>query len=134
MTLSLADRSTKTSGIKIMSQVGIDPDLDKATRLKKEEEKLRQTAAKPKTTRKKTDPATRVHSTYQGREEEGSEDEGGISLNAIKNQYKSGAAAPAKKGGAIYSSDEEGSDIENSRTKKHSKQALKDSDEESESE
>lgn len=34
MTLSLADRSTKTSGIKIMSQVGVDPDLDKATRIK----------------------------------------------------------------------------------------------------
>lgn len=34
MTLSLADRSTKTSGIKIMSQVGVDPDLDKASRIK----------------------------------------------------------------------------------------------------
>lgn len=34
MTLSLADRSTKTTGIKIMSQVGVDPDLDRETRIK----------------------------------------------------------------------------------------------------
>lgn len=34
MTLSLADRSQKTSGIKILSQVGEDPDQDKKARLK----------------------------------------------------------------------------------------------------
>lgn len=34
MTLSLADRSQKTSGIKILSQVGVDPDNDRAERLK----------------------------------------------------------------------------------------------------
>lgn len=34
MTLSLADRSQKTSGIKILSQVGIDPDQDRKTLLK----------------------------------------------------------------------------------------------------
>ncbi|KAJ8970669.1 hypothetical protein NQ317_012351 [Molorchus minor] len=84
MTLSLADRSTKTSGIKIMSQVGVDPDLDKATRLKKEEEKLKQTPSKPKTTRKKTDNVARSHVSSFHREEDGSDDEGTISLNAIK--------------------------------------------------
>ena len=34
MTLSLADRSQKTSGIKILSQVGLDPDQDRKTLLK----------------------------------------------------------------------------------------------------
>lgn len=34
MTLSLADRSQKTSGIKILSQVGADPDHDRKTLLK----------------------------------------------------------------------------------------------------
>lgn len=34
MTLSLADRSQKTSGIKILSQVGVDPDQDRKTLLK----------------------------------------------------------------------------------------------------
>lgn len=34
MTLSLADRSQKISGIKILSQVGVDPDQDRKTLLK----------------------------------------------------------------------------------------------------
>lgn len=34
MTLSLADRSQKTSGIKILSQVGVDPDQDRQYQLK----------------------------------------------------------------------------------------------------
>ncbi|XP_060517349.1 another transcription unit protein [Cylas formicarius] len=134
MTLSLADRSQKTSGIKILSQVGVDPDHDKAIRLKKEEEKLRQTV-KPKTQRKKSDSASRsqaARDTY--REEEGSDDEGAISISAIKNKYKAGAGGVSK-GGAIYSSDDEGSDIENRRVRKSDKpKALKDSDEESDSE
>ncbi|XP_057657520.1 another transcription unit protein-like [Diorhabda carinulata] len=133
MTLSLADRSTKTTGIKIMSQVGVDPDLDKATRLKKEEEKLRQSATKQKAIRKKSDNAARAHTNSFTREEDGSDDEGAISLAAIKSKYKGGSAAVTK-GGAIYSSDEDGSDFENSRTKKRGKsgRALKDSDDENE--
>lgn len=130
MTLSLADRSQKTSGIKILSQVGVDPDNDRAIRLKKEEEKLRQTA-KPKTTqRKKSDSGARAHAVRESyREEEGSDDEGAISLNAIKNKYKAGANAP--KGGAIYSSDEEGSDVESRRARKSDKtRALQESDDE----
>lgn len=117
----------------------------------KEEEKLRQHPVKPKTTRKKADSTARSHTAAYGREEEGSEDEGAISLNAIKNKYKGGASAAQKGentfeeflnfdcsfllvGAAIYSSDEDGSDIENSRTKKHPNKVLEDSDEESESE
>ncbi|MCP6117031.1 RNA polymerase-associated LEO1 family protein, partial [Klebsiella pneumoniae] len=41
MTLSLADRSSKTSAIKILSQVGADPDADRKYQLKKEEMELR---------------------------------------------------------------------------------------------
>uniref|UniRef100_A0A6P7H0P6 Another transcription unit protein n=1 Tax=Diabrotica virgifera virgifera TaxID=50390 RepID=A0A6P7H0P6_DIAVI len=98
--------------------------------LQKEEEKLRQSASKPKTTRKKSDKASRALENTFVREEEGSDDDGAISLAAIKSKYKGGSTAP--KGGAIYSSDEDGSDFENSRTKKKgtSGKALKDSDEE----
>lgn len=136
MTLSLADRSQKTSGIKILSQVGADPDNDRAERLKKEEEKLRQTVVKPKTTtRKKSDIASRSHAARDAyREEEGSDDEGAISISAIKNKYKGGGNV--SKGGAIYSSDEEGSDFETRKGRKTDKaaKALKESDEESGSE
>ncbi|XP_044266863.1 another transcription unit protein [Tribolium madens] len=133
MTLSLADRSQKTSGIKILSQVGADPDHDRKLLLKKEEEKLRQTVRVSKP-RRKGDSGTRLHNSSVYREEDGSDEEGAISLNAIKNKYKSGAATVAK-GGAIYSSDEEGSDIEARRARKIDKaKALKDSESSEESE
>lgn len=37
MTMSLADRSSKTSGIKILTQVGKDPTTDRPTQLREEE-------------------------------------------------------------------------------------------------
>nr|CAD7198435.1 unnamed protein product [Timema douglasi] len=66
------------------------------------------------------------------RDEEGSEDEGAISLAAIKNKYKKGGPAKSDNRPPIYSSDEEGSDFEARRAKKLDKaKVLKDSDEES---
>lgn len=103
--------------------------------MQKEEEKLRQTIRSSKPRTRKGDSGTRSHnigSVY--REEEGSDEDGAISLNAIKNKYKSGAhiSGIAAKGGAIYSSDEEGSDIEDRRNRKTDKaKALSDSGEES---
>lgn len=87
MTKTLADRSQKTSGIKILTQVGKDPDADRYFNLKKEEEKLRQAmrakpAAKPKRNR---DPAALNTSGYGEHE---SDEEGAISLSAIKNKHK----------------------------------------------
>uniref|UniRef100_A0A1L8DFQ3 Putative another transcription unit protein n=1 Tax=Nyssomyia neivai TaxID=330878 RepID=A0A1L8DFQ3_9DIPT len=134
MTMSLADRLQKTSGIKILSAVGPDPDQDRMYNLKKEEEKLRQamrqkaaTSTKPKRSR---DSSNLMSMGYRDHDE-GSEDEGGISIAAIKNKYKKGKAPVEKAGGAgIYSSDEDDSDFE-ARPKKSgkTKAALKDSDE-----
>lgn len=92
MTMSLADRMQKTSGIKILTQVGPDPDQDRMYNLKKEEEKLRQairqkSQSKPKRSR---DPSAMHGSQYRDHDE-ASDDEGGISINAIKNKYKKGA-------------------------------------------
>ncbi|XP_055694137.1 another transcription unit protein isoform X1 [Lutzomyia longipalpis] len=135
MTMSLADRLQKTSGIKILSAVGPDPDQDRQYHLKKEEEKLRQAmrqkaaggSVKPKRSR---DSSNLMSTSYRD-PDEGSEDEGGISIAAIKNKYKKGKAPLEKAGGAgIYSSDEDDSDFE-ARPKKSgkTKAALKDSDE-----
>lgn len=99
MTMSLADRLQKTSGIKILSQVGPDPDQDRQYFLKKEEEKLRQALrqkqhqTKPKRSR---DSGNLASMSYRDHDE-GSEDEGAISLAAIKNKYKKGKA-PLEKG------------------------------------
>lgn len=104
--------------------------------LKKEEEKLRQ-SARPKPVRRRGEGGSRqAHGGPVGyREEEGSEDEGAISLNAIKNKYKQNQASAHQRGGAIYSSDEDGSDFEARKTRKQDKpKALKDSDDSGESE
>lgn len=141
MTMSLADRSQKTSGIKILTQVGFDPDQDRQYNLKKEEEKLRAamrakiaTSAKP--AKRSRDPATAHHNSSYRDHDEASDDEGAISLAAIKNKYKKGSTqSNVKPGAAIYSSDEEGSDFEARRMKKIDKtkalRALRDSDDES---
>lgn len=95
MTMSLADRSQKTSGIKILTQVGSDPDAHRYANLKKEEEKLRQ-AMRQKTTANKQkrnrEAATGHGNAY--REDHDSDDEGAISIAAIKNNYKKGGNAP----------------------------------------
>lgn len=138
MLISLADRSQKTSGIKLLSKVGYDPDTNRYMNLKKEEEKLRQAmrqakpAAKPKRARDSLAPGNRDSNSFRDNED-GSDDEGAISIAAIKNKYKKGGKQDANKSGAgIYSSDEDGSDMEARRSKKIDKtkamKALKDSD------
>jgi RNA polymerase-associated protein LEO1 len=131
MTMSLADRSQKTSGIKLLSQVGHDPEAERAENLKKAEESLRQLVRqkKPIKMSKRTKRSGGAAAGY-GDHDEGSEDEGGISIAAIKNKYKKGSDNKP-----IYSSDDEdmsdGSDFDTRRKKKHDKpKALKDSDEE----
>lgn len=102
MTMSLADRSQKTSGIKILTQVGHDPDADRLFNLKKEEEKLRQAMrqktaqSKPKRSR---DAAANSGLAYREDGEHDSDDEGAISIAAIKNKYKGGSNTSAAKQG-----------------------------------
>jgi RNA polymerase-associated protein LEO1 len=133
MTMSLADRSQKTSGIKILSQVGQDPDQFRAENIKKEEESLRQVMRqrKPVKASKRT---KRMPGTAGYENDEGSDDEGGISIAAIKNKYKKGSVDNKP----IYSSDEDddasdGSDFDARKKKKDKSKPLKalnDSDEE----
>lgn len=91
--MSLADRSQKTSGIKILTQVGTDPDAHRYANLKKEEEKLRQ-AMRQKTTQSKQKRNSAAGHSNAFREDHESDDEGAISIAAIKNNYKKGANAP----------------------------------------
>lgn len=131
MTMSLADRSTKTSGIKILTQVGHDPDADRYAKLKSEEEKLRQAmrarAGHAKQPKRSRDSGAGHNASYH---EEASDDEGAISIAAIKGKYKKDPKSK-QSASAIYSSDEDGSDIETRRKKKADKsKALRALDEE----
>jgi len=132
MTRSMADRTTKQSGIKVISQVGNDPEAGRYQRVKEEEERLRMSLRKESMVKrvKERGQHSRLSSGYL--EGGDSDDEGGVSLNAIKNKFKK------KKGGAqktAYSTDElsDDSDIEAKKAKKleNAKNALRDSDEDS---
>lgn len=136
MTMSLADRSQKTSGIKILTQVGHDPEAERAENLKKEEESLRQLMRQRKPVKTKRTKRSSSGAAGYGDNDEGSEDEGGISISAIKNKYKKGGSENKP----IYSSDEneddasDGSDFDTRRKKKDKSKptkALKDSDDDS---
>lgn len=100
MTMSLADRSQKTAGIKILTTVGSDPDANRYIKLKKEEEQLR-LAMRQKTMQSKPkrnrDTAAGLSASY--REEHESDDEGAISIAAIKNKYTGKGGANTSKQG-----------------------------------
>jgi len=135
MTMSLADRSQKKHGVKILTQVGYDPDTDRMLNLKKEEEKLRQairaktSVVKPKRNR---ELVAGTSSSYREDGEHDSDDEGAISIAAIKNKYKKNGTSAPKPGAAIYSSDDDESDLDTRKSKKVDKskisKALRDSD------
>lgn len=136
MTISLADRSQKTSGIKIITQVGHDPEAERAVNLRKEEESLRQVMRARKPIRKRT---KRPSGAGYDNPDDGSEEEGAISIAAIKNKYKKGTATGTDKK-PIYSSEDEddasdGSDFDARRGKKREKgkaKAIRDSEDDEE--
>nr|CAG4637289.1 EOG090X0BPX [Ceriodaphnia reticulata]SVE73146.1 EOG090X0BPX [Ceriodaphnia reticulata] len=137
MTKSLAERSTKTSAIKIIGSVGADPEANRGEKIKKEEERLRASVrreSKQKRIRERTAMGRGMSGSYLEPDREGyedSEDEGGISLTAIKNKYKRGGARDSRP--PIYSSEEDASDIEDRKAKKLERaKALRDSDEDEE--
>lgn len=99
MTMSLADRSQKLQGIKVLSTVGHNPDQNRYELIKKEEEKLRM-ALKNQGKTKKTGSgrgagrsASYAADAYN---DDGSDDEGAISLAAIKSKHKKGGAVATK--------------------------------------
>nr|CAG4651260.1 EOG090X0BPX [Simocephalus serrulatus]SVE94450.1 EOG090X0BPX [Simocephalus serrulatus] len=134
MTKSLAERSTKTSAIKIIGTVGADPEANRGEKIKKEEERLRASVrreSKQKRIRERTAIGRGMSGSYLEPDREGyddSEEEGAISLTAIKNKYKRGGARDSRP--SIYSSEEDASDIEDRKAKKLERaKALRDSDE-----
>lgn len=136
MTLSLADRSSKTSAIKILGTVGSDPDAHRGEMIKKEEERLRASMrreSKQKRIRERSTTGRGMSGNYLEPDRDGyddSEDEGAISLNAIKNKFKRGADMSHARQ-PIYSSEEDASDIEDRKAKKLDRaKALQESDEE----
>ena len=124
--MSLADRSTKTQGIKILSIVGHDPEANRHEMIKKEEDKLRASVRRETKQRRVREKTSNRGLSSAYLDDDYSDDENAISIAAIKNKYKKGVKAN------IYSSDDdEGSDLEHGRKLERAKR-LKDSEEEDE--
>lgn len=129
MTMSLADRSTKTQKVKILPITGQDPEANRSEMIKREEEKLRASIRRESQQRRVREKAYSrgITSSYlEGRDDDEDEEDDSISINAIKNKYK-----PNKDGkrSNIYSSDESEDERE---PQKKTKRVLSDESEEEE--
>ena len=89
----MADRTNKATGIKVISQVGRDPEAGRYKRVKEEEEKLRADMRRDSKVKRMREKVTNRGLTG-GYLEGGDSDEEDISIAAIKNKYKKN-----KKGG-----------------------------------
>uniref|UniRef100_A0A8C9WHB6 RNA polymerase-associated protein LEO1 n=1 Tax=Scleropages formosus TaxID=113540 RepID=A0A8C9WHB6_SCLFO len=114
MTLSLADRCSKTQKIRILPMAGRDPESQRNEMIKKEEERLRASIRRESQQRRMRERQHQrgLSAGYlePDRYEEDEEGEESISLAAIKSKYKGGGGLREERA-RIYSSDsDEGSD------------------------
>ncbi|XP_064472289.1 RNA polymerase-associated protein LEO1-like [Ornithodoros turicata] len=118
MTLSLAGRSQKTQKIRVLPQVGKDPEAHRSEMIKREEDRLRASIRRENKQRRMREKSHSrgLNASYLEPDRE-DEDDTAISLAAIKNKYRKGGSALRERP-SIYSSDEDGSDIEDQRAKR----------------
>ncbi|GAB6031915.1 hypothetical protein CHUAL_010306 [Chamberlinius hualienensis] len=133
ITMSVADRSQKTQKIRILPNVGKDPEAHRSEMIKKEEERLRASIRRESKQRRMRERAMSrgLSASYlEGdRYDDDEDDDDGVSLAAIKNKFKKGALRDSRP--PIYSSDSEGSEIDDRRARRLEKaKAISDSDDE----
>eukprot|EP00063_Salmo_salar_P066239 XP_014041074.1 PREDICTED: RNA polymerase-associated protein LEO1 [Salmo salar] len=136
MTLSLADRCSKTQKIRILPMAGRDPESQRNEMIKKEEERLRASIRREGQQRRMREKqhqrglsAGYLEPDRYDDDEEGDES---VSLAAIKSKYKGGGGGLREERARIYSSDsDEGSDDDKAQRLLKAKKL--DSDEEGES-
>ena len=93
MTLSLAEKSHKTQKIRVIPNVGKDPEAHRSEMIKKEEDRLKASIRRENKMRRVRERAnirgpTASYLEPDGHDEEA--DDGTISLSAIKNKFKKG--------------------------------------------
>lgn len=133
MTLSLADRSQKTQKIRVLPTVEHDPERDRRERMKKEEERLKASIRRESQKRRTRERAHSRGPSAAYLEPDGyddDDDEGGISLSKIKNQFKRGPGQGNYAATYSESSSDDDSDLDfgsNKKTKAKAK-IVEDSD------
>ncbi|XP_065121156.1 RNA polymerase-associated protein LEO1 [Paramisgurnus dabryanus] len=135
MTLSLADRCSKTQKIRILPMAGRDPESQRNEMIKKEEERLRASIRRESQQRRMREKQHQrgLNAGYlePDRYDEDEEGEESISLAAIKSKYKGGGLREER--ARIYSSDsDEGSDEDKAQRLMKAKRLDDDEDEEGE--
>ena len=142
MTLSMADRSSKTNQIKVISMVGADPDVNRWARIKSEESALRQSLRNDGKNKRLPSKGGKLSGGYlEGGGGGDSDDDAAVSIAAIKAKYgKGGATAKAGASGGgglkagpgkpVYSS---GSDSDSGDSRKGGRKSRKSSGSDSDS-
>jgi len=131
MTLSMADRSTKSNQIKVISQVGVDPEAGRWQRLKSEEQNLRDSMRKDSIKKRIKEKGATKGLSGGFLEDDDDDEDAAFSISKIKAKYKSGGDPMAKTHGKkpIYSTDE--SDSDDDKKKRLEKAKANDSDSDS---
>merc|ERR1711915_335411 len=129
MTLSMADRSTKSNQIKVISHVGNNPEEGRWEKIRKEEQGLRMAMKSVSSKNRAKEKGAKGGLTGKFLEDgDDSGDEAAFSIAAIKAKYKTGGGKDKK---PIYSSDEDDSDVEKKKGKRLQKAKGVDSDSDS---
>jgi RNA polymerase-associated protein LEO1 len=127
----MADRSQKTQKIRVLPTVGKDPEQHREEMIKREEDRLKASVRRESKQRRMKERAQSrgLSANYlePDRDDDDEDDEGAISLAAIKNKYKKGGGRDIRP--PIYSSESEGSDIEDRRAKRLERAKQRGSDE-----
>eukprot|EP00057_Strongylocentrotus_purpuratus_P004335 XP_003728501.1 PREDICTED: RNA polymerase-associated protein LEO1 [Strongylocentrotus purpuratus] len=135
MTLSMADRCSKTQKIKVVPISGNDPEAQRGEMIKREEERLRASLRRQNQQRRIRERSHQrgLSAGYLEPDREDGfeeEDDSAISLSAIKKNFKSSLAKVQDHG--LYSSDEE--EVDRAEKLSRVKALYSDSDDDSDSE
>ncbi|KAI6206159.1 hypothetical protein M3Y94_00875300 [Aphelenchoides besseyi] len=90
MTMGMADKTNRAQKVKMVTDVGMNPEKDRLEKIKKEEEKIR-AAARKQASQRRTRERNREMGISSGFLEGDDSDEG-ESLGAIKRQYSAGGS------------------------------------------
>ncbi|VDO12438.1 unnamed protein product [Rodentolepis nana] len=124
MTLSLADKSSKTQKVKILTLVGANPEVERAEQIRKEEESLKRAIRQESIQRRQRERQMAAASARNRRSAfdspMDSDDDAGVSLNAIKRNAKAGLLASTSRNRvpSPYSDEDSGSDLSDTRRRK----------------
>jgi RNA polymerase-associated protein LEO1 len=127
VTMSMADKSSRTQKVKVINDIGANPEAQKQQLIRKEEEKLR-AIMRRESQQRRVRERPRMSGLSSGFLEGYDSDENGESLSSIKNKYQRGGRYDAYASSALMSDSDE-SDTQDRDRSRRIHEAKMDSDE-----